>query len=268
MQPSIEQLFPNEKDWQRLCKALDDSSTLSALVLTVSQMGLWFARMVVKQQLRERARVPTQWTDCQVCQTQLHSKGFVNRRMLTLVGAVEWQRRVGRCPHRCPGSQKIPFDEVLGIRAYQQTSTELMRLGCLLAIFLPFELAAWMLQQLSGITVSDDTIWQWVQSAGQQAMEQLKLQLQYLADGQQPQGEFLDEILKAMPLIIAADGVTVPFRPQSKTPKGKIVWREVKVALLTRLGKHQTQAGKIVTRLHRRRLVAAVGDIHNLQPRL
>ena len=57
-----------------------------------------------------------------------------------------------------------------------------------------------------------------------------------------------------MPLLIAADGVTGPFRPQPKTSKGKIVWREVKVALLTRLGKHQTQA--------------VLGDINYLQPRL
>jgi len=45
----------------------------------------------------------------------------------------------------------------LGIQAYQQTSTELTRLGCLLAVFLPFELASRLLQQLSGIVVSDVT---------------------------------------------------------------------------------------------------------------
>lgn len=55
-----------------------------------------------------------------------------------------------------------------------------------------------------------------------------------------------------MPLIIAADGVTVPFRPQPKTAKGRIVWREVKIALLARLGKCQTKTGTTVTRLHQR----------------
>lgn len=67
------------------------------------------------------------------------------------------------------GTQQTPFDKVLGIQAYQQTSVELARLGCLLAVFLPFDLAAWTLQQLTGITVSDDTIWQWVQAAGLKA---------------------------------------------------------------------------------------------------
>lgn len=114
-----------------------------------------------------------EWNACSVCATRLVSKGFVNRRILTLVGWVEWRRRVGRCPHRCPGSQSTPFDQNLGIDAYQQTSTELMRLGCLIAVFLPFELAAWFLHQLSGTQVSEDTIWNWVQVAGQQAMTQL-----------------------------------------------------------------------------------------------
>jgi hypothetical protein len=69
-------------------------------------------------------------------------------------------------------------------------------------------------------------------------------------------------------LIIAADGVTVPFRSQPKTPKGKIVWREVKVALLARLGQYEKQTGEMMTRLHQRRLVAVLGDIDALKPRL
>ncbi len=71
-----------------------------------------------------------------------------------------------------------------------------------------------------------------------------------------------------MPLVIAADGVTVPFRPQPQTPKGKIVWREVKVALLARLGQRQKRTGEIISRLHQRRLTAVLGDIDDLQSRL
>ncbi len=98
-----------------------------------------------------------------MCGRRLVSKGFVKRQMLTLVGTVEWKRRVGRCPQKCSGSQQIPFDVTLGIQSYQQTSTELIRLGCLLAIFLPFDLSAQLLRQLTGITISDATIWNWVQ---------------------------------------------------------------------------------------------------------
>jgi len=102
---------------------------------------------------------------------------------------------------------------------------------------------------------------------GQQAVTRMKLQLQDLANGHSPQVVALDAIVKAMPLIIAADGVIVPFRPQPKTPKGKIVWQEVKVTLLTRLGKRQTKTDKTVTWLHQRRLVAVLGDINDLKPR-
>ena len=179
-----------------------------------------------------------------------------------------WKRRVGQCPHRCLGSQQTPLDDALKIHAYQQTSTELMRLGCLLAVFLPFDLAAQLLLQFTGVAVSDDTIWNWVQDTGQRAMKNLQLQLQYLANAQSPQVESLEATLETMPLIIAADGVTVPFRPQLKTPKGKIVWREVKIALLARLEKLQTKAGKSATRLRQRIMVAVLGDIDDLKTRL
>ena len=136
-----------------------------------------------------------------------------------------------------------------------------------MAVFLPFELAAWFLHQLTGIQVSEDTIWNWVQVAGQQAMTQLKVQLQQLSDGKQPSSELLASNIAQMPLAIAADGVTVPFRSQYQTPKGKIVWREVKIALLAHLGKCETKRGQRVN-LHQRRLVAVLGDIDDLKPRL
>lgn len=177
MQSPIEQFLPNDPDWQQLCKMLRATVSLTTLVLTAWHMGLWLARKIVEQQLTERARYSTQWSCCPMCGTRLVSKGLIKRQMLTLVGRVEWKRRVGRCPRHCPESHKTPFDETLGIQPYQQTSTELMRLGCLLAVFLPFEVASWMLYQISGIQVSDDTIWQWVQNVGQTAIKQLKLRV-------------------------------------------------------------------------------------------
>lgn len=268
MPQPIEQICLQDPIWQQLCQKLQSTVSLPALVLIAWQMGLFIARSIVEQQLVERAQVQEQWSCCPGCSTTLVSKGFVKRKILTLVGWVEWKRRVGRCPRHCPESHHIPFDEVLGIRPYQQTSSELVRLGCLLAVFLPFGLAAWMLRQLCGVVVSEDTIWNWVQAAGKQAIEQLKIQLQQLEDGQLPPLPSLDATLAAMPLVIAADGVTVPFRPQPKTPKGKIVWREVKVALLVRLSQYQNRTNEMVTRLHQRRLVAVLGDIDALQPRL
>ncbi len=96
--------FPNEADnreLQQLYKSLQVSVTLASLVLAAWQLGLWFARRLVEQQLNERAQQPQVWSNCATCGARLESKGFVSRRMLTLVGWVKWRRRVGRCPHGC-----------------------------------------------------------------------------------------------------------------------------------------------------------------------
>jgi hypothetical protein len=156
----------------------------------------------------------------------------------------------------------------LGIEPYQQTSVELMRLGCLLAVFLPFELAVMLLQQFSGIAISDATLWQWVQDFGQQAMETLQAQLEAWQNGHKPQRETLAPEVEALPLLIGADGVTVPFRPTPNSARGKIIYYEVKVALLTRLGQRVSRHGKLLTQLLQRRLVAVLGDIDALQSRL
>jgi len=64
------------------------------------------------------------------------------------------------------------FDVVLGIHAYQQTSTELMRLE--LFYWQYFCHLIWQFgysQQLTGIIGRDTTLWEWVQDAGQQTIE-------------------------------------------------------------------------------------------------
>lgn len=134
------------------------STTLAALVLSAWQMGMWLARVFVEYELKQRAQRPEQWGQCPKCGAKLQSKGFANRQMLTLVGWVEWRRRIGRCPNRCRSPQVVPFDEALEIAPYQQTSLEVMRLGCMLAVFLPFGLAVHLLAQLSGVSVSDATV--------------------------------------------------------------------------------------------------------------
>jgi hypothetical protein len=253
---------------QQLDEKLQKSVTLASLVLVAWQIGLWFARALVNHHLNERAQLPQSWGNCRQCGSRLESKGFVNRRMLTLVGWVEWRRRVGRCPNRCAGSHDAPFDAVLGIVPYQQTSIELVRLGCLLAVFLPFELAVQLLSQLCGICVSDDTVWQWVQQFGRQAMQQLNRELDNLHQGIEPAMESMDPTLMELPLVMAADGVSVPFRAQAGTPKGKIRFQEVKIALLARLQSIQTRSAQARTRLEQRRLVAVLGNIEALQGRL
>jgi hypothetical protein len=99
-------------------------------------------------------------------------------------------------------------------------------------------------------------------------MEHLQADLDTGATGHMPTPEPLADELAALPLALGADGVMVPFRPESGKPRGKIRWREIKVGVLARLGQHRTRTGQVITRLHQRRLVAVLGDIEALKPRL
>ena len=99
-------------------------------------------------------------------------------------------------------------------------------------------------------------------------MAQLHEQLQAVATGHLPTEEPLAAELVAAPLLMGADGVMVPFRPEGGQPQGKTAWHEVKVGALARLGCHRTRTDKVVTRLQQRRLVAVFGDIEALEERL
>jgi hypothetical protein len=154
------------------------------------------------------------------------------------------------------------------VQPHQRTSGELQHLGWALAVFVPFATAATLLGWASGVAVSPRAVWEWVQAAGQRAMEQLQAQLQAAAEGSLPPEEPLAAELAAMPLALGADGVMVPFRPEGGQPRGTTAWHEVKVGILARLGRHRTRTGEIVARLHQRRWVAVFGDIEALQGRL
>ena len=99
-------------------------------------------------------------------------------------------------------------------------------------------------------------------------MEQLHEQLQALAQGHLPPEEPLAADLATAPLLMGADGVMVPFRPEGGSPRGKTAWHEIKVGVLARLGQHRTRTGQVVPRLAHRRLVAVLGGIEALKARL
>ncbi len=113
--------------------------------------GLALANRLLSQELAARASLPTQWPKCPECHCRLRSPRMRPRQIQTLVGVVHFERRVGRCRNRCPGVMVVPFDQGLGLRSYQQTSQEVMQLGCLLAVFVPFETTTVLLQRLTGI---------------------------------------------------------------------------------------------------------------------
>jgi hypothetical protein len=162
----------------------------------------------------------------------------------------------------------VPLDQALGIAPYQSSSEELIRLGCLLSIVMPYDLSSWMLHQCTGIAVSASTLWNWVERYGSSSKSRIEAQIEQYLQGESMPIDSLDEVTAALRLAIAADGVMVPFRPEPHTPKGKTQWREIKVGLLVRLGSRITRAGKQVTRLCHRRLVAVLGDIDTFIPRI
>src|SRR5262249_20915001 len=253
---------------QRLLRAMEDARSLTPLILAAWQVARVLAIHLVESVLADRARRPTSWPRCPQCGTCLRSKGFVRRQVISLVGPIRWQRRVGRCPQGCETPQVAPLDDELGLQPHQRTSAEIQSLGCAFAVFVPFATAATLLGWASGVAVSPRAVWDWVQAAGQRAMVQLHEQLQVVAEGHLPTEEPLAAELATTPLLRGADGVMVPFRPAGGQPRGKTAWHEIKVGVLARLGHHRTRTGKVVARLQRRRLVAVLGDIEALQQRL
>ena len=264
----LDSIRDDDPSLQWLLRAVEDAPSLTALILATWQVARVLAVHLIEAVLAERARQPTVWPPCPACGASLRSKGFAPRQMTSLFGPIRWQRRVGRCPRGCTISQVAPLDEALGVQPHQRTSGELQSLGCALAVFVPFATAARLLGWSCGSVVSPRALWCWVQAAGHQAMEHLQEELAAVARGHEPTPEPLTAAQVALPLVLGADGVMVPCRPDAGAPRGKIRWREVKVGVLARIGQHRTRTGQVVTRLTQRRLVAVLGDIEALKPRL
>jgi len=253
---------------QQLLRPIEEAHTLTQLILAVWPLARVLALHIIEYVLTERAQRPSAWPPCPTCGTLLRSKGFAPRQLTSLFGPLRWRRRVGRCPHGCAIPQVAPLDEALGVQPQQRTSGELQFLGCAFAVFVPFATAARLLGWYCGSVVSPRAVWCWVQAAGHQAMAHLQEDLAAVAQGHEPTPEPLTAAQAALPLALGADGVMVPLRPHAGAPRGKLRWREVKVGVLARLGQHRTRTGQSVTRLQHRRLVAVLGDIETLKPRL
>jgi len=69
---------------------------------------------------------------------------------MTVIGFITWKRKVWRCPKGCKTGQIAPFDSELGLKPNQRTGTELKQTACVLAVFLPFNIAALLLKILLG----------------------------------------------------------------------------------------------------------------------
>jgi len=244
------------------------SKTLSQLVLNAIEVAFHFARALVEFELKRRAEKPTDWPKCSGCGCGLESKGVLPRSLLTLVGRIHWRRRVGRCPQGCQMGQVVPLDQALEILPKQETTRELKELACLLAVFIPYRISAWIFEKFLGVPLGVSTLWGWVQYFGKSAMIQLEEEIErYEREGTAEQEEIPAPVLQ-LKCLMGADGVFAPFRPQGGSPQGKTVWKEVKIGVITRLRQRLNRKGKPLMQLVQRRLVAVLGDASLLAKRL
>lgn len=77
-----------QPDCQTRLSALSAAMTLPAMVKVALQVGLMVARWLLETELKCRAQAPQAWPNCPHCGSRLHSKGFQQRQMQTLVGAI------------------------------------------------------------------------------------------------------------------------------------------------------------------------------------
>lgn len=249
-------------------RAVETAETLEAMMAAAWVLARALALLLISQVLEARAAEPVSWPDCKVCGKRLRSKGWVARQWRGVIGIVKWRRRVGRCPSRCKIGQVAPLDQALGLEAYARTGVAVQEIACLSAVLMPFELASRMLARLAGVVVSASSVWQWAQAYGRKAMARLDEELKRLAQGERPVPETLAAEIAALPVMVGADGVKVPLRPQGGSPRGAVVWREVKVGILARFCHWVRESGEHAFAIKQRRAVAVLGDIEALKPRL
>jgi len=248
-----------------ICKCV----RLSEYVYASLKLGLAIAVIILQNELNEAGKADDEYDYiCPICGSKLNSKGLKSRTITSLIGKLRWKRRILRCPRGCKIGQIAPFDEELDIKPYQIYSVELIKMACLLAVFVPYEISSKILKQLTGVSICANTIWNWVQNKGRDVMNKVQEELNRMESGEMPVPEKIDQSISDLPMVIGADGVFVPFRPQEESPKGKTVWYEVKIGIIGRIAKRLNSKGKEVSFIARKRLVALLGDINKFKPLL
>src|SRR3970040_240117 len=95
---SLRQIDPA---FDTLVDAVEQAPSLALMLVAAWQLARTLTVRLVESVLAQRTHQPTAWPLCPRCGARLQSKGFVPRQILSLVGVIRWERRVGRCPHGC-----------------------------------------------------------------------------------------------------------------------------------------------------------------------
>ena len=241
---------------------IKQAATLDSLVIAVFKLVLYIGSIILNEIISERAKQSLERSTCPNCGTHLERKEWLPRKMTTLLGQIIWKRLIWRCPKRCKIGQIAPYDQTLGISSSQHVSNEVKKICCLLAVFVPFGIASIIVEVLTGTKVSAKGIWKWVQEAGSKGISKLNEELEELNNGNNPKSNEIESQIAELPMVIGGDGVTVPFRPEEGSAKGKTKWLVVNVGIIARIGKKVTKAGKNVSIIMRRRVIAILDNIN------
>ncbi len=243
---------------------IEDSQKLHKLVMAVLSLVKFIGCKVIEKELERRNLKKCNWPRCIKCQKRIESRGSERRKILTLLGRVEFKRKIGRC-RNCGGSYLSLLDKSLGIAPRQRASNELRQIACLLSVFVPFETSSKILEIVVKLSIPAKTIYNWCQYFGSLAYNEKLWELHCQEQGLKGFQESISEDILSLPLVIGGDGVMVPFRPNEGSAKGPIVWKEVKVGVFSRISTSVNKQGKKISKLVQRRLVAVLGNIELFQ---
>ena len=85
---SIEGICSQHSEWSEQWAQFKQAKSLPAMVGAVLQIGLLLARMLLEEELNQRAQAVQVWPLCAQCGRRYRSKGFRARQMTTLIGVV------------------------------------------------------------------------------------------------------------------------------------------------------------------------------------
>ena len=152
-------------------EAVEQAATIGSLVPAAIGLGRDLARLVAEDTLSQRAAETRPWGCCPECGKSRQSKVGRPRQLTTSIGVLKWSRAVGRCPAGCRIGQIAPLDDDLGLESGQRSSCELISLGCLLAVNVPFATTGQILERAVGGKLAASTIWSWVRGVGARALQ-------------------------------------------------------------------------------------------------
>jgi len=95
--------------FQALCSTLTKVVTLKAIILSSFLLARYLAVRIVEKTLADRAQIVDKRPICPKCGASLDSKGLGGRKVESIIGPIQWKRRVWRCPRGCKIGQVAPW---------------------------------------------------------------------------------------------------------------------------------------------------------------